>query len=253
VNLGPAEIHVWQSAERPGDEAALEARRGLLEPAELERVDKAYSPKVRLRFLRARVMQRTVLGRYAPDVDPASLRFVKGEHGKPALAPPFESLGLHFNVTHTDGFIAVAVSRLRDVGIDAENLHARTTALKLARRYFTPDEARNLESLPIPEQLARFYALWTLKESWMKATGKGLVAGLDNAEFSLDANHRVVGLSFAAGDVADWRFWQYAPTQEHVLALALRAPGATQGVAVEKFEWRPGDAPPSGQEQRAQP
>ena len=243
MNLELAEIHVWQSFERPVDEAALEARRGLLEPAELERVGKAYSPEVRRRFLGARVMQRMVLGRYAPGVDPASLRFVNGEHGKPALAPPFDSLGLHFNVTHTDGLIAVAVSRLRDVGVDAENLNARTTALKLAHRYFTPEEARNLESLPSAQQPARFFALWTLKEAWMKATGKGLVAGLGNAAFSLDENHKVFGLSFAAGDAADWCFWQYAPTNEHVLALALRAPGATHDVAVEKYEWRPGDPP----------
>jgi 4'-phosphopantetheinyl transferase len=242
MNLGPAEIHVWYSFERPEDEAALEALRGLLEPEELERVDRAYTPELRRRFLGVRVMQRHVLGRYALGVDAANLRFVTGEHGKPALAPPFESLGLHFNITHTKGLVAVAVSRLRDLGIDAENLNERTQAIKLARRYFTPEEARNLESLPLAQQLARFYSLWTLKESWMKATGKGLVAGLDKAAFSLDEHHKVVGLSFAAGDAADWRFWQYVPNDEHALALALRAPGATQDVTVVKYEWRAGDA-----------
>lgn len=243
MKLAPDEIHVWQSLERPEDEPALETLRGLLEPAERERIDGAYSPETRLHFLRARVMQRTVLARYAPGVDPSSLRFVEGEHGKPALAPSFESLGLHFNVTHTTGLIAVAVSRLRDVGIDAENLETRTTTIRLARRYFTAEEADSLESLPLAQQTARFFALWTLKESWMKATGQGLVAGLGNAAFSLDEDHRVVSMAFAAGDEADWRFWQYSPTRVHALALALRAPGGPQDVAVEQYEWRPGDAP----------
>jgi hypothetical protein len=75
----------------------------------------------------------------------------------------------------------------------------------------------------------------------MKATGRGLGAGLDNAAFSLDADHRVQGLSLAARDASDWRFWQYTPTAEHVMALALRAPGATRAVTVSTREWRPAE------------
>jgi 4'-phosphopantetheinyl transferase len=241
MTLATHDIHLWISFERSADEPALRALRPLLQPAELERVDKAYSDEVRLRFLAARVMQRTVLARYAPGVDPAALRFVAGEYGKPALGGEFEALGLHFNVTHTEGLVGIAVSRHRDVGFDAENLFERTTALKLARRYFTAEEARNLEALPLTEQPTRFYSLWTLKESWMKATGRGIAAGLDNAAFSLDAKHRVVGLDFAAYDASDWRFWQFTPTHEHVLALALRSPGGARDVTVSTFEWRPGE------------
>jgi 4'-phosphopantetheinyl transferase len=239
MTLAANDIHLWLSFERSPDEPALLKMRSLLQPAEIERVDKAYSNEVRLRFLAARVIQRTVLAHYAPGVDPASLRFTVGEHGKPTLAAEFESLGLHFNVTHTEGLVGIAVSRHRDVGFDAENLFERTTALKLARRYFTDEEARNLEALPLTEQPTRFYSLWTLKESWMKATGRGIAAGLDNAAFSLDGEHQVVGLNFAAYDASDWRFWRFTPTHEHVAALALRAPRATRDVNVSTFEWRP--------------
>jgi 4'-phosphopantetheinyl transferase len=179
-----------------------------------------------------------VLALYGTGIEPAALRFVRGEHGKPALAPEFDHLGLHFNLTHTEGLVAIAVSRHRDVGLDAENIFERTTALRLARRYFTAEEARNLEALPIERQPARFYSLWTLKESWMKATGSGVKAGFDNAAFSLDDEHQVQGLSFAKHDALDWRFWQFAPSKEHLVALALRAPGATGGVTVATREWR---------------
>jgi 4'-phosphopantetheinyl transferase len=244
MSLRATEIHLWISFERSADEGALAALRSLLEPAEVARIGKAYSETVRQRFLASRVMQRSVLARYAPGVDPASLRFVAGEHGKPALAREFEHLGLFFNVTHTEGLVAIAVARHRDVGLDAENLFERTTALKLARRYFTAEEARNLEALPPAEQPMRFYSLWTLKESWMKATGRGLAAGLDNAAFSLDEKHQVVGLDFAAYDASDWRFWQFAPTAEHVMAVALRVPGGSRDVNVSTFEWRPGEKIP---------
>jgi 4'-phosphopantetheinyl transferase len=241
MNLNDNEIHLWLSFERPADESSLTRMTSILDPKELERVNAAHSSGLKMRFLAARAMQRTVLARYAPGADPATLRFVKGEHGKPSLAPQFEAHRLHFNLTHTEGLIAIAVSRHRDVGIDAENRYERTTALRLARRYFTAEEARNLESLPLERQPERFYALWTLKEAWMKATGRGISAGLDNAAFSLDDQHQVAGLTFAASDAADWRFWQYQPTEEHALALALRAPGATREVIVTTQEWRPDD------------
>ncbi|MEJ0085419.1 MAG: 4'-phosphopantetheinyl transferase superfamily protein [Pseudomonadota bacterium] len=238
MTLAGNEIHVWMSFERPEDEAALAQLDSLLPPPERER-----------RMRAARAMQRCVLAGYAEGIGPAALRFVQGEYGKPALAPEFDPLGLHFNLTHTRGLVAIAVSRHRDVGVDAENMLARTVPSRLAHRYFTAAEARNLEALPPARQAARFYSLWTLKESWMKATGRGVGAGLDNAAFSLDDDDRVQGLSFAADDASDWRFWQYAPSRQHVMALALRAPGATHGVTVSTREWRPGR---SGQEQRAQ-
>jgi 4'-phosphopantetheinyl transferase len=239
MNLADDEIHVWTSFERPADEPALTQLTAILQPEECARLDTAHSAETRMRMLATRAMQRTVLASYVEGLQPAALRFVNGEHGKPALAREFEALGLHFNVTHTEGLVALAVSRHRDIGLDAENIHARTTALRLARRYFTAEESRNLEALPLARQPLRFYSLWTLKESWMKATGRGVGAGLDNASFSLDDDHQVQGLSFAAYDASDWRFWQYTPSQEHVMALALRAPGATRGMTVATREWRP--------------
>lgn len=244
MKLSANEIHLWLSPERAIEEPALERMHVLLEPHELEQLGQRVNPELRSRYLRTRALQRTVLAAYLPGVEPAALRFVAGEEGKPALAPAFESAGLHFNVTHTTGLVAMAVGRHRDIGIDAENLYERTTALKLARRYFTAEEARNLEALPPDQQPTRFYALWTLKESWMKATGRGLSAGLDNAAFALDAAHRVAGLAFAAYDATDWRFWQFEPSNEHILALALRAPQGARDAFVTTHPWNPA-APPS--------
>jgi 4'-phosphopantetheinyl transferase len=242
--LAPAELHLWVSIERAADEPALEALRPLLEPREARQLEQRANPELKSRYLRTRALQRSVLAAYLPGVDAGALRFVTGEEGKPALAPEFEQAGLYFNLTHTAGLVALVVSRQRDIGIDAENLYERTTALKLARRYFTAEEARNLEALSPDQQPTRFYALWTLKEAWMKALGHGLSAGLDNAAFSLDAEHRVAGLSFAAYDATDWRFWQYQPSDEHIMAVALRAPQLTPDAFVQTHAWNPA-APPA--------
>jgi 4'-phosphopantetheinyl transferase len=242
LNSAAADIHLWLWIERPGDEQLLAPLARHLEAHELVAARAARSLEMQTRALAARTMQRTVLAGYLPGVEPAALRFDIGEHGKPSLAPPFAAHGLHFNLSHTKGLIALAVGRHRDLGVDVENSAERTPALRLARRYFAAAEARDLEQLPPERQPARFFSLWTLKESWMKATGHGLAAGLDFAQFSLDAEQQLTSLSLAAGDEADWRFWQSQPTAAHRLAVALRAPGVAAAATLSTRQWRPDGA-----------
>jgi 4'-phosphopantetheinyl transferase len=237
--LAPHEIHVWLAFDRELDDPAWNAAHaGLLSAEENERRGKLYSDELRHQFLVTRALQRLVLSRYVPEVEPRAWTFTTGEYGKPALAAPFAAHGLHFNLAHTKGLVACVLSRQPEIGIDVENLRTRTTPLHLAPRYFTEREAGALAALPEPERPARFYALWTLKESWLKATGQGLAAGLANASFDLDAAHRLCAVAFAGDDASRWRFWQYRPSDEHALAVALRADSipAEMAVSFHAFE-----------------
>ncbi len=67
----------------------------------------------------------------------------------------------------------------KEIGVDAERV--RPYDLKLARRICTPAELTFLEAAP--EKGTALMTLWTLKESMMKATGKGFRLGFRNAEF----------------------------------------------------------------------
>jgi 4'-phosphopantetheinyl transferase len=255
-------IDVWLAFDRQiDDEARLRELAAQLEPQELERGSRFYFSHDRQQFLVTRSLQRVVLADYL-GARPVDLRFAAGAHGKPALAmdgPP-----LHFNIAHSAGLIAMAVSRESLLGIDVENMVARPPALTVAGRYFTAQEAGELAALPAADQPGRFYALWTLKESWLKATGRGLAAGLANVSFEFGANHLVSRVTLAREAASPWRFWQAQPTREHLLALAVRA---SQSDAVRKWtvtlrRWMPGETPGnlphvhwhacSGEEQRAQ-
>ena len=93
------------------------------------------------------------------------LRFSANAYGKPYLA---NSPGIHFNVSHTGNYVACAVSD-EPVGIDIEQM--RSTDLKVAERFFTPDE-RTYISANTPT--VSFYEVWTTKESRIKWEGRGL-------------------------------------------------------------------------------
>lgn len=97
------------------------------------------------------------------------MRYVEGEHGKPALAGHPE---LHFNLSHSGTLVACALGN-RPVGVDIQNI------VKLRRSLvnYTMSEAEiaQLDAMAsVEEQELFFTRLWTLKESYVKATGTGL-------------------------------------------------------------------------------
>lgn len=89
-----------------------------------------------------------------------------GVCGKPMID------GLNFNLSHSDGGVAVAISDF-PVGCDVEKVRAypRRVAEK-----FTADERKRLENTAENDRDAAFFCLWTAKESYLKMTGEGLSA-----------------------------------------------------------------------------
>jgi 4'-phosphopantetheinyl transferase len=72
------------------------------------------------------------------------------------------------------------------------------------------------------EQQQHFLDLWTLKEAYIKACGKGLAIPLRSISFTLDAAD--LRIEFDEGHVDDplrWQFWQLALGATHQVGLAL--------------------------------
>lgn len=225
MKLAGNEIHVWLAFEGEfQEEAVLRGFESLLAPDERAARERLRAPGLPRQFLLTRALLRSALSAYAPEVAAADWRFASAEHGKPALAPAFAATGLHFNIAHTAGLVAIAMSRQPAVGVDVESLGGRPPPLDVAPRYFNDAEARELAALAPADQPLRFYALWTLKESWLKATGEGLAGGLDRIAFTFGDLWHADGVRLSGDDPASWRFWQAMPSDDHLLALALRGP-----------------------------
>ena len=116
------------------------------------------------------------------------MRYVEGEHGKPALAGHPE---LHFNLSHSGTLVACALGN-RPVGVDIQNI------VKLRRSLvnYTMSEAEiaQLDAMTsVEEQELFFTRLWTLKESYVKATGTGLSHNFPS--FAVDSDGTTTPLS----------------------------------------------------------
>ncbi len=101
--------------------------------------------------------------------------FTTGEKGKPA---PDGFDGIHFNISHSGRWVVVALSSDR-VGVDVERI--RKVPDGVAHRFFSEAENAMLQNAASETQKADiFFTLWTLKESFLKAIGKGLTKSLSS-------------------------------------------------------------------------
>jgi 4'-phosphopantetheinyl transferase len=239
LNLADNEIHVWLAFDREfSDEPVLQAFETLLSPDEQARRGRLKAPGLSHQFLVTRALQRSVLSSYSAGVAPEAWRFEIAEHGKPSLAPDFAGAGLNFNIAHSAGLVVMAISRTHAVGVDVEHVGARRVPFNVAQRYFSAEEARELEQLDESERRMRFFALWTLKEAWLKATGQGVAGGLGRVRFTFESVIDASGAAVDGDDPLSWRFWQSMPSPDYLLALALRS--EQQEVEVRLFRREPG-------------
>jgi 4'-phosphopantetheinyl transferase len=225
-----AAVHVWIARESLADDPAVVARIAtLLSPDERDRQARLTAATPRRLDLIARGLQRRMLSRLAPAVAPDQWRFVRGDTGRPSLAAPFDATGLHFNLAHTPGLVVMAAGRVPDIGIDVEGLDKRVN-LDVARRYFSEAETEALLAMPPEQRPMRFLRLWTLKESYLKATGAGVAGGLARTSFEIDGD--AVRLRRADDPHAPrWVFAERRPPG-YLVALAYRALSAASGLAV---------------------
>lgn len=155
-------------------------------------------------------------------VPAATLAFVTGPHGKPALAPPHDRLA--FSWSHSGEYALAAVGRDVALGVDLEQIRPRPRALELAERYFAAEEAAALRALSDEEGRTRaFFALWTAKEAVLKALGRGLAFGPARVAFALEVGGpRPLAFAGEAAPATAWQLHALAPAAGYVGALAWR-------------------------------
>jgi 4'-phosphopantetheinyl transferase len=134
--------------------------------AEEERIGRYVQPKDRLRSLAANMLARIVICRERRDLK-GRLRFSRNVYGKPYVLDE----SIHFNVSHSGDWVVCALDD-SPIGIDIER--ELPIDLQIAEKHYSSAEYANMMSRPVDERLACFYQLWTLKESYVKAIGKGL-------------------------------------------------------------------------------
>jgi 4'-phosphopantetheinyl transferase len=200
----------------------------LLSEAERAKWQRFVPQDARLQYLASRALVRTTLSRYA-EVPERAWQFSANSYGRPHVLHPRDARSIRFNLSNTSGLVVCVIARDCDVGIDVENITRSVDVDRLSPAVFASTELADVRGRRASDRRERFFSYWTLKEAYIKARGMGLSIPLDSFWFDLGGSAPSLHVAEDChDDPKRWRFYQYAPTSEHRMALAAAAPPDAQ-------------------------
>ncbi|MDR2872172.1 MAG: 4'-phosphopantetheinyl transferase superfamily protein [Xanthomonadaceae bacterium] len=152
---------------------------------------------------------------------PQTLPLTRDVHGRPRLGVPYMDYDL--NWSHSGDLLLLALGKRVRLGIDVEKLRDQPRALDLARRFFHPSEADQLQR---SGNITRdFFRFWCAKEAILKAHGRGIAFGLNRVIFTLETPEETPHLlecDTALGQPDDWNLHLWRPCADYFAMLAWR-------------------------------
>jgi len=225
ASLGPscfelteADLHIW-TIELKGSDRVVEECHSLLSDEETARADRLFHEEHRRKYTLSHGVLRALLGNYL-SVSPASIQYKFGHARKPFLADCQATL--QFNVSDSGDLALIGFAQSCDLGVDVEFVKRMADMEAVARRFFSPEERSELQSLDEPERTTAFFRCWTRKEAYLKALGDGLAAPLDSFQVTLrpDEEPRLVQTELAGGNTRNWHLHHLAPALDYLGAVA---------------------------------
>jgi len=128
------------------------------------------------------------------------VEFLYGEKGKPYLKLNND---IYFNISHSGECLVIALSD-SEIGIDIERV--RDVNFDIAKRFFCKEEYEY-----ISDDKEKFFNVWTMKESCVKYTGRGIA---DNF-----LNFSVVNTSTLRYSLKGCKFKQYFLENDYVISV----------------------------------
>ncbi len=189
----------WQSPSQD----TLQYYHSLLDNEEKTRLERYRMPADQQRFLIARGILKTALAEIEPSIAAKDWQ-IKTDQRKPYIDHE-----LDFSITHSGDWVGVAIAQ-GAIGLDIEQHKDQRSMLDIAKHYFAKDEVAQIEQSDNPKDI--FFLLWTLKEAHLKATGEGIVEGLDQISFDT--------IKHSAKTNYQWQYRGYQLDASHTLSLA---------------------------------
>ena len=125
--------------------------------AKIEDRDRSLLGEYLAKYLLSGILKRSI----------KEINFVRDEFGKPHC----EDSEMNFNISHSDEWVICGVSS-NPIGVDIERV--RDVDDKIYDHVLTESEKVSILKLSPDEQRSEFFRYWSIKESCLKAFGKGL-------------------------------------------------------------------------------
>lgn len=222
-------VHVWYW-HLDIDETTAGRLAGYLSEDEVERAGRFVTRDLQRRWIAARAGMREILAR-SLGVEPCTLTFGAGEHGRPFLKGVVRAPS--FNLSHSETLAVLALCETV-VGADVERV--KEVPEGVAGMMFSAPEIFALEAMAPDQQAPAFYRCWTAKEAVLKALGTGL--SLSSRSFTIDyaepSSLELVSAEWHHTDVSPWQLRGFDPAPGYTGAVAVRS---LQPVSLRMKQW----------------
>lgn len=149
---------------------------------------------------------------------PEKIAIKKTAFGKPYLADYPE---LVFNLSHSGDAFLIAVGYYCQLGADLEHCQRRVDFSALVNKCFAEEEITYWNRLPEEQKKIAFYRLWTRKEAFVKAVGRGLALGLKQCIVNPQHPAKFLSVPAGCGSVETWRLVDFELGQDSCGAIAI--------------------------------
>ncbi|MBP1906210.1 4'-phosphopantetheinyl transferase [Paenibacillus turicensis] len=154
-----------------------------------------------------------------------NLSFSRDFYGKPHLVDLDVHIG--FNISHAGDWVVLVVSSSEQVGVDIERIQRVDHGI--AQRFFADEEYASITSRSEEDhQSLHFYEIWTAKESYVKAVGKGLSIPLDS--FSTVKDKEMARVKRIENK--DWYFQRFMIDQNYVVSTCVDMVDECEGIQI---------------------
>ncbi|KAF8953268.1 hypothetical protein BGZ52_000331 [Haplosporangium bisporale] len=204
-----------------------------------------------------------------------SLVFSRSETNKPILVEPEHLQSISFNVSHHGDWVMLVGEASGDngvkLGVDVMDFqeqvpgesfetfsacfHDQFTSKELAFMSDASETASSASSISsitsTNSQLRRFYRMWCLKESVVKALGVGIDFNLKSFEFSIQEDETIKPIMSTTVQVHEitpefskegWTFEEALLDQDHCYAIAMQSEmvgcgSISDGSEMQRLDW----------------
>ena len=209
-------IHIYK-IHIPKFTAVVEALSYYLEAQEKDRAQRFYKEQDKNRFIISRALLKLVLANHSQSAV-SKIILAYHENKKPYLP---SHPALHFNVTHSEDYALIAIANSA-IGVDIEYIAKNDALINTVTHIFNKQEVAFIQEA-LDTHYA-FYTLWTRKEAFVKALGKGIDDDITKIP-SIDGFHSL-DPTITNNTVNTWQLEGFDINEHYVGAVAYQTPSA---------------------------
>jgi len=160
-----------------------------MDEADTGQIKKLKFENLRKRAIITKGLLRLLIGKYL-NLNPGELVFSYNEFGKPFI--PDDKSGLQFNISHSDDMAVFAFSNLTEIGVDIEKVKVIEDMEGVMNLCFTEYEKNWFRAINDEPRVETFYKMWTIKEAFIKAIGRGFSFDPKDIELTNESGDQIL-------------------------------------------------------------